>query len=83
MHFYFLPIPEVGIDGDEETTEGPTTEVVTFIDEIPTVTGLFGNEGGVGFGGGPPVVAAKLFPEIIPIIIYFNYVRQQLCDKNV
>lgn len=63
MHSYFLPIPAV--DGDEETTEGPTTEVVTFIGEIP-VTGLFGNEGGAGLGGGPPVVAAKLFPEIIP-----------------
>lgn len=63
MHFYFLPIPGGGIVGDEETAE-PTTEVITFIGEIP-VTGLFGNEGGAGLGGGPPVAGAKLFPEII------------------
>lgn len=71
MHFYFLPIPEAGIEGGEET-EGPTTEVVTFIGEIPTVTGLFGNEGGAGLGGGPPVVGAKLFPEIIPCDYYIS-----------
>lgn len=73
-HFDFLPIPGGVIVGDEETTEGPTTEV-TFIGEIPVVTGLFGNEGGAGLGGGPPVVAVKLFPEIIPCDYY---VRQQL-----
>jgi len=66
MHSYFLPIPTAGIDGDEETTEGPTTEVATCIGEIPPVTGLFGNEGGAGLGGGPPVAAAKLFPKISP-----------------
>lgn len=71
MHFYFLPIPETGIDGDEDTTEGPTTEAVTFIGEIP-VTGLFGNEGGAGLGGGPPVVGAKLFPEIISCDYYIS-----------
>lgn len=68
----FLPIPGGGIDGGEETTEGPTTEAVTFIGEIPTVTGLFGNEGGAGLGGGPPVVAAKLVPEIIPYDYYMS-----------
>lgn len=46
------------------------TEVVTFIGEIP-VTGLFGNEGGAGFGGGPPVVAVKLVPEIIQCNYYY------------
>lgn len=70
-----IPIPGADIGGDEETTEGP--EVVSFIGEIPT--GLFGNEGGCGFGGGPPVIAAKLFPEIIPRDYYFQLFLDNSC----
>lgn len=54
-------MPETG--GTEEITDVPTTEGGTFMGEIPT--GLFGNDGGAGFGGGPLVVAAKLLPIII------------------
>lgn len=64
IDFNILPIPETG--GIEETTDVPTGGV-TFMGEIPT--GLFGNDGGAGFGGGPLVVAAKL----LPIIISCNY----------
>lgn len=53
---------EAGIDGTVGTTGAPTTGgAATFIGEIPT--GLFGNEGGAGFGGGPLVVDVKLLPK--------------------
>lgn len=65
--FNFLPMPETG--GIEETTDVPTTEGGTFMGEIPT--GLFGNDGGAGFGGGPLVVAAKLLPIIISCDYYY------------
>lgn len=35
-----------------------------FTGEIPAATGLLGNEGGVGFGGGIAVTGAKFGPEI-------------------
>lgn len=63
----FLPMPEAGIDGTEGTTGAPTTGAGTFIGEIPT--GLFGNEGGAGFGGGPLVVDVKLLPKIIKVYL--------------
>jgi len=55
-----MPDAAADMDGTEEATVAPMTEVGAFIGEIPT--GLFGNEGGAGLGGGPLVAVAKLFP---------------------
>lgn len=56
-------MPETG--GTEDATDVPMTGGGIFMGEIPT--GLFGNDGGAGFGGGPLVVAAKLLPTIISV----------------
>lgn len=37
----------------------------TWTGDIPAATGLLGNEGGAGFGGGPTVTDEKFAPEII------------------
>lgn len=46
-----------------EADTDETTDVGIFIGEIPT--GLFGNEGGAGLGGGPLVAGVKLLPKVI------------------
>lgn len=69
-------MPEADIGGIEETgapatgTGAPTAETGAFKGEIPT--GLFGNEGGTGFGGGPLTVGAKLLPKQSQEIIFFQ-----------
>lgn len=68
----FLPTAEAGTDGTEEATDAPATEDETFIGEIPAAIGLFGNEGGAGFGGGPLVAGVKLLPKIY--IISYNFI---------
>lgn len=47
-------------------TGGATTAADTggtFIGDIPAATGLLGNEGGAGFGGGILVTGEKFAPE--------------------
>lgn len=53
--------PRTGTGAPTAGTGAPTTETGAFNGEIPT--GLFGNEGGAGFGGGPLTVGAKLLPK--------------------
>lgn len=47
----------------EEAIVAPITEDGIFIGEIPAVIGLFGNDGGAGFGGGPLIAGVKLPPK--------------------
>lgn len=63
--------PTTGTGAPTAETGAPTTETGGFKGEIPT--GLFGNEGGAGFGGGPLVAGAKLLPKQSPSDCYYIF----------
>lgn len=58
----FLPMA-AGTDETEGATDDSTAVGGVFIGGIAVAEGLFGNEGGAGFGGGPLVTGVKLLPK--------------------
>lgn len=76
-----LPMVDVVI-GCADWTTGGTIAVAeaggTLTGEIPVATGLLGNEGGAGFGGGPLVAGEKFAPKIHNYIFKNNLIKELL-----